>query len=131
MLKIPKKLLQETRTIIKLQLFLTHEVGLKKAFSVEELKYILGALKTKKKRTLTNRAFRVYSGVPLKKISKKEGNMAREKIYTKRKTTYLSKEQYKKFVATCTRIKIGESVYIRKAVVYCLKNNIIKRLNGG
>ncbi len=51
MLKVPKKLIQETKTLIRLQLFLQQEVGIKKALSVGELKAILETIKGNKKNT--------------------------------------------------------------------------------
>jgi len=49
MLKVPKKLIVETKALIQLSLFLRYEVGLTRELSAKELKQIFQALKTKKK----------------------------------------------------------------------------------
>ena len=40
-----KKLIQETKALVRLQLFLRHEVGLKEDLSLRRLKVFLDALK--------------------------------------------------------------------------------------
>ena len=44
-----KELIQETKAIIRLQLFLRHEVGLREDLSLGQLKVLLSALKQAKK----------------------------------------------------------------------------------
>ena len=46
-MKLSKKLIQETKALINLSLFLKKEVGLKDELSVRDLKQLLGALKVK------------------------------------------------------------------------------------
>jgi hypothetical protein len=48
MVRVPKRLFQETKAIIRLSQFLGKEVGLKKDLSVKELKVLLYSLKVKK-----------------------------------------------------------------------------------
>jgi len=49
MVKMPKGLLEETKALVRLNLFLRHEVRLKEYLSFSELKALLGALKQPKK----------------------------------------------------------------------------------
>jgi len=50
MVKVPKKLIEETKAIVRLYLFLRQECGLKYAdrLSAKELKYLSNKLKTVK-----------------------------------------------------------------------------------
>jgi len=48
-MRVLKRLIQETKALIRLHLFLQHEVGLKEDLSLKDLKALLNALKTGKK----------------------------------------------------------------------------------
>lgn len=56
--------------------------------------------------------------------------MPRVKVYTERKVSYHSKSQAKRLASACVKVNMDESVYIRKATDHCVKNDIIKPLNG-
>ncbi|MFA5075551.1 MAG: hypothetical protein WC436_05620 [Candidatus Babeliales bacterium] len=49
MVKMPKVLLEESKAMVRLYLFLRKEVGLRKRLSVGELKQLLDALKVNEK----------------------------------------------------------------------------------